>query len=250
MTQAKVGWKPYVNPIVPLISSGLGFSYDAFDSISYPGTGNILYDISGNNRNMTISPRVITPGQQINGAVFNTTGGIKRFGFVADGGYGSDSYGGLAYQPSITNGFTFGGWAKTNTNGWFTFQKGADGLYGGWDIQFSLASTSVYMVMLNTQSQGVSLSGNITLTNNTWYYVICQYVHNVGLRIYVNGVLANSLNQANLQMANRGTGWTINAAASSVKGSSIISTFHMYTRVLTSEEILQNFNSNKTRYGY
>ena len=130
----------------------------------------------------------------------------------------------------LTNSFL-----PTNTNGWFTFQKGADSLYGGWDIQFSLASTSVYMVMLNTQSQGVSLSGNITLTNNTWYYVICQYVHNVGLRIYVNGVLANSLNQANLQMANRGTGWTINAAASSVKGSTIVSTFHMYTRVLTSE---------------
>ena len=250
MAQTKIGWRPYVNPIVPLISSGLGFSYDAFDSTSYPGNGNIFYDISGNNRNMTITPKVIAPGELNLGAAFNTSGGIKRFGFVADGGYGSNSYGGVSYSPSITSGFTFGGWVKTNTNGGYTFQKGADGIYGGWDIIFSVGSDNISFTILNTSYQGVGVSGNIALTNNTWYYVTGQYIHNVGLKIYVNGVLTNTLNQSGLQMVNRGTGWTINSVATNIMGRSIVSTYHMYTRVLTSGEILQNFNSNKSRYGY
>ena len=247
--QARVGWR--IPPLYPsFVTSGLTFSFDAYDSTSYPGTGNIWYDISGNNRNMTISPQVITPGQTDNGAAWNTSGGIKRFGFGVDGGYGGNSYGGFSYSPSITSGLTFGGWAKTNTSGAYTFVKGADGIYGGWDMQFSLGSTSVGMVILNTSYQGVGLSGNISLSNNTWYYIVGQYIHNVGLKIYVNGVLTNTLNQSGLQMVNRGTGWTINAVTSTIIGKSIVSTYHMYTRILSADEILQNFNSNKTRYGY
>jgi hypothetical protein len=247
--QVKVGVKP--TPPPTFVTSGLRFSYDAFNPTSYSGSGNTWYDISGNNRNMTIYPSVIQAGQVfVNGAAWNTSGGIKRFGFVTDSGYGSNSYGGLSLSDNITTGLTFGGWAKTNTYGAYTFCKGMDGVYGGWDMQFSLGATSLGLTILNTSYQGVGLSANLTLTNNTWYYIIGQYIHNVGLKIYVNGVLANTLNQTGLQMVNRGTGWTINAITNTIKGQSSVSTYHMYNRILTDSEISTNFLSQKSRYGY
>ena len=249
--QVKVGFK--TPPLYPsFVTSGLTFSFDAYNTTSYPGTGNIWYDISGNNRNMTLSPQVVYPvGTMALGPVWNNTGGIKRFSFnQGDGGWGTGAYAGFSYSPSITNGFTFGGWAKTLTNGSNTFVKGVDGRYGGWDMIFSLGSTSVGLTILNTSYQGVGLNGNITLTNNTWYYIIAQYIHNVGLKIYVNGVLANSLNQPGLRIVNRGTGWAITNVATNITGNAAVSTYHMYTRILDDSEILQNFNAYKSRYGY
>jgi hypothetical protein len=252
MSSAKVGWR--TPPLFPsLVTSGLGFSYDAYDSTSYPGTGNILYDISGNNRNMTLLQAVLPAGSITNSNIGWQSTGIKSFifNYPVGGSSGSNSYGRVPLTTTDSLSYTFGGWVQNVSGGAYTFQKGMDSIYGGWAITLSVGDNSVGLTIINASSQGVSLAGNTTLINNQWYYIIGQYIHNSGLKIFVNGSLVNSMSQGATQISLRNSpGWTISGIASNVYGRSVISTYHMYNRVLIEAEILQNFNSNKTRYGY
>jgi hypothetical protein len=251
--QVKLGVR--IPPLYPaFVTSGLGFSYDAFDSASYPGTGNIFYDTSGNNRNMTLLNQVLPSGTPSGSNISYVNTGIKRlvFNYSAGGSNGSNSYGKVPLSTTIdANGYTFGGWVQNITGGGYTFQKGMDGVYGGWAITLSVGDASASMGIINANSQYVGFGSNLTLTSNQWYYVVGQYVHNTSLKIYVNGVLANTVNQTTTQISLRNSpGWTISGVATNIQGKSVVSTFHTYNRVLTSDEILQNFNSNKSRYGY
>ena len=250
--QGRVGFR--TPPLFPsFVTSGLTFSYDTYNSTSYPGTGNIWYDISGNNRNMTLLQQVLTAGTPSGSNIGWHSTGIKRlvFNYSVGGSNGSNSHGRVPVTTTDSLGYTFGGWVQNIPGGGYTFQKGMDSVYGGWSMSLSVGNNAVSLGIINASSQYVGLNGNIALTSDQWYYVVGQYTHNSSLKIYVNGVLANTINQGATQISLRNSpGWTISASATNVMGKSVISTYHMYNRILSADEILQNFNSNKTRYGY
>lgn len=247
----KVGWRS--TPMYPeFITDGLKFSYDTFSTSSYPGSGTTFYDISGQNNHMTLFMQVLPAGSSSNSNIGWEATGIKRFYFnYSPYSSGGNSYGRVPLSTTDSLGYTFGGWVQNVTGGSYTFQKGMDGVYGGWSLALSVGSNGVSLGSINTSSKYVGVSGNITLTDNQWYYVVGQYIHNTSLKIFVNGVLANSINQGVNQISLRNSpGWTISAPSNSLRGRSVVSTYHMYNRILDESEILQNFNSNKTRYGY
>jgi hypothetical protein len=251
--QVKVGVR--IPPLYPsFVTSGLTFSYDTYNVSSYPGTGNIFYDISGKGNNMIFNNSVAqTIGTEGGNNIDWNPNGIKNFVFnySAFGSNGSNSYGRVPLTTTDSLGYTFGGWVQNVSGGAYTFQKGMDSVYGGWAITLSVGNNSAGLTIINASSQGVSLAGNTTLINNQWYYIVGQYIHNSGLKIYVNGNLTNSMTQGSTQISLRNSpGWTIAGIASNIIGRSVISTYHMYNRNLSDSEILQNFNSNKTRYGY
>ncbi|CAB4155235.1 hypothetical protein UFOVP1307_216 [uncultured Caudovirales phage] len=80
--------------------------------------------------------------------------------------------------------------------------------------------------------------------NNISMYTVTLY--STGQQIYVNGVLRNTISQAyvanfnTIRLATRvaDNWWNGNCYA-----------FSMYDRILTSQEILQNYNATKTRFG-
>ena len=249
--QVKVGVQP--TPPPTFATSGLKFNYDTYNVSSYPGTGNIFYDISGQGNNMTLLQAVLPAGSITNSNIGWQSTGIKSFifNYTVGGSSGSNSYGRVPLTTTDSLSYTFGGWVQNVSGGAYTFQKGMDSIYGGWAITLSVGDNSVGLTIINASSQGVSLAGNTTLINNQWYYIVGQYIHNSGLKIYVNGNLTNSMSQGSNQISLRNSpGWTISGIAANIYGRSVISTYHMYNRVLTNSEISNNFLSQKSRYGY
>ena len=97
---------------------------------------------------------------------------------------------------------------------------------------------------------GNDTGGNIPLSANTWYHICWVFNYDTKLKqIYVNGVFDTSGGAVGYS----GTGSNTEigrypwATAHLMNGA--ISTVALYSRVLSSTEILKNFNAQKSRYG-
>jgi hypothetical protein len=103
----------------------------------------------------------------------------------------------------------------------------------------------------NNSYAAVSASST-TLSTNTWYHVVGTYKKNDAAKIYVNGALINSTtgsvdkdivydttNRFNIGQSNINSSW--------MDGQ--ISLAKIYNRALTADEVAQNFNALRGRYG-
>ena len=77
------------NLTYPLITTDLALRLDAGDSNSYPGSGNIWYDISGNNRNMTLNN---SPSYSTNNGGILQFNGTNQTGNLNTMNYSSNSF--------------------------------------------------------------------------------------------------------------------------------------------------------------
>ena len=88
-----------------------------------------------------------------------------------------------------------------------------------------------------------------TINLNTWYYAALTFNTTDGMKLYINGVLDSSYT-AN-KGAHPGTG-TINVAT--FNGGNLmngrISKVYCYNTSLTGPEVLQNFNADKSEFGF
>jgi hypothetical protein len=92
-------------------------------------------------------------------------------------------------------------------------------------------------------------STGINIADNTWKNVVLTYQSGVsnGTRIYINGVSVLTTTITILNQINNLFGGA--EANASQFASCQISSLNMYNRVLSAQEILQNYNSIKKRYG-
>jgi hypothetical protein len=230
-----------------IITNGLVLNVDAGFTPSYPTSGVTWYDVSVSNINGTL----------INGPTFNTeSGGNIVFDGVDDYvNVGSSTPSSLIGNPS----FSIGGWFKRSgdwSNG-ATWGIGGDGGSQGinsWNFN-------------NTNEISIDLWGTSTYTTNQtyssteWKYIIWTYngssFTTSNIIIYINGTPYTGPSLSIL----RGGGGTPNINSSGIVlgragrntfqyyGKPIISTFLTYNRVLSSQEVLQNYNATKSRYG-
>jgi hypothetical protein len=211
-----------------IVTDGLVLSLDAANTKSYPGSGTVWTDLSGNGSNGTL----------INGPTFSSVNGGS---IVFDGS--ND------YAPIGTTGFPFGtspgtlsAWANVNT---------ISGLH--WIISYGTANTnqSRFLGTINSVYyfggyNGVDITYNGAIPN-VWFNMVGVY-DGTNASMYINGVLvvgpsARSWNTVpgNAQIGrqtNTGEYWSGNIAQASI-----------YNRVLSASEIAQNFNATKGRFG-
>ena len=237
------GQNNYVAPIATsqaseFVTGGLVLNLDAANSSSYSGTGTTWVDTSGSNNNCTL---------------YNTTpltaASPTYFSFNGSNSY-AKSNSALSFGIASNNAITVEGWVYVSFNSydfWFTsnvnsgdctYRFGSDG--GGrlyWDMG---------------QHNDRNYSG-FSFTNNTWAYVVFTGGLESGAivtRIYVNGNLITTQNEGITTLPNTneyfiGTG----ESSSSHNFSGRIAIVRLYNRALSSSEVLQNFNSSKTRFG-
>ena len=88
------------------------------------------------------------------------------------------------------------------------------------------------------------------MSNDTWYYVVGVWSAGASINIYVNGYLetTNATTRTNLRTS--GIGWSLMRGNGGSYSNGSVSEFSVYPRVLTGPEILNNFELNKTKYGY
>jgi hypothetical protein len=210
-----------------VVTDGLVLALDAGVSRSYPGSGATWTDLSGNGNNGTL----------VNGVGYNSSnGGALSFDGVND-------YVNLGTQSNLTGliDISVSGWSRnsgtiitryyntTSGNGWFLSSSS----FGGRE----------------NVSQYISVPSGYTPSIGEWGYYVGTKSGNVW-SIYVNGILANSITIGNgtTPFANN-----VMYVAAYPHFSSYfninVSQVSIYNRALTPQEIQQNFNAQRGRFG-
>ena len=224
-----------------IVSDGLVLCLDAANPRSYSGAGSTWSDLSGNGNNGTFGPGTAAP------AFGGDNGGYLDFD-------GSDDYGDVgSITPNIGD-FTVG----------FIYQLTGAGGRGGLFERRSLSPGNGFslgqggagnwaMTVSGTSNFNNSVSVNFTYPSlNTWYYDVAVYSSGNTLTNYRNGTFVSSstgVSQGNLSTQGTRTNFLIANRDNNTSLPCKVALVNCYNRALTPQEIRQNFNATRGRYG-
>lgn len=232
---------PNINP------TGLMLALDATNSRSYPGTGNTWYDVSGNNYNFTLNN---TPSYTThkNTPCFTTIAGSSQ-NFVRNGSYTQDFASNATIfivMSSISNN-GFGGCSRILA---CSAGEVTDVDYANY---FCLASCdeSRYGLWYKTSPGGLYSTSVLKTANDDFKIITLRWTANSTVQYFVNGIqeatssITTAFNYASV------TRMTIcsNANASQQFATLRIAGVYMYARNMSDNEIKQNYNALRVRYG-
>lgn len=215
-----------------IISDGLVCYLDAGNTKSYPGSGTAWYDLSKNN---------IT-GTLVGGASFNSS----NLGSIA-----FDGVNGKVTFPNITvstsNGITIEVWFKTSSGTKYQDIFDMADAYGVWMVtNYSGAGTGKIVTSFNTLTGYISSNYSI----NQWYCVVLAGSGTSNFQ-YVNGVLTGTASQTVASSINFNTARIGNVdgdrASEYLVGN--VASLKIYNRLLSSIEVLKNYNSARVKFG-
>jgi hypothetical protein len=208
-----------------IIQNGLILDVDAAVPRSYSGTGLTANGLIGG-----------IGGTLVNGVGFGTT---NNGFFTFDGSNDYINFGNSSTLQQTSG--TLSAWAKTSSaGGGYRGIIAKQGSYG-------LFYTDSVLVTYDWAADAGRSTG-INIADNTWKNVVLTYQSGVsnGTSIYINGVLVLTTTiTIQSQVANLFGGAEANA---SQFAACQISSFNMYNRALTAQEVLQNYNATKGRY--
>lgn len=221
-----------------IVTDGLVFNMDFGNTKCYSGTGSTCTDLSGNS----------FIGELINTPTFQSTINNKHFSFSTNRL--------IRVQNSTilnTNTVSVEVWFKTNatTQNGFWFEKGTV------NTQYSLFQEGTSIAWRHNIS-GVGLTTlytntvNMGITTSSWFQIVGTYTS--GSRIvYLNGIAKNSDTRTGTISVNN-NGMSIGAYGGYSGGRSYyyngnIAIVKIYNKALTVNEIQQNYNVLKGRFG-
>jgi hypothetical protein len=222
-----------VNTRNSIVTNGLVLALDAGNTKSYTSGSTTWRDISGNNNS----------GSLTNGPTFDSNNGGS---IVFDG---VNDYVDISTTPNLTNPLTICAFVNTSVT------TGSNQvIYGpsanGQDNWLSISNNNAQIFA--TQAQDVnnfSITGTTTIRANAWYH-ITGIVNNNVISLYINGVFeaASSVQAFTIggwnsaaRIGQRATGqFPFNGRIANICG---------YNRALSQQEITQNYNATKTRFG-
>ena len=229
-----------------IVTSGLVLALDAANKVSYPGTGIGWYDLSAN----------IHSGSLKNGPTFNGGNGGS---IVFDG---TDDYVPTTLDLSWnnTNSVSISMWIKTAN---LSQSKGFLGT-GNFEWQFRqgyYGGANSDLVFVYWDNTGNHTNGSIPLMTNffdntSWKHLVMTWNNsNSTILFYKNGTQIfsqvygdPSVNRVSSQLMQLGGNvYSWDGAGAYWNGS--FSNIQTYNRVLSTTEVLQNYNATKTRFG-
>jgi hypothetical protein len=133
--------------------------------------------------------------------------------------------------------------------------RGNDASGNGWSLLLSKESDNKFAVGTVTLQPGsfpinVTAVSSTVMSNDTWYYIIGVWNAGNSINIYVNGSLETTNATSRTSLRTSGIGWTLMRGNASDYTNGSVSEFIVYQSVLSGTDILNNFNSNKSKYGY
>jgi len=216
-----------------IVTNGLTLNLDASWYLSYSGTGTNWKDLSSRNNNLTL---VNSPLLKTDNSVYFSIDNTDDFGYI-------DVTSGSGLGDSNSN--TLCMWVKNINNNFLM-----NGKYG------SHFGYGFYSGGLLKNSSG-EVGPSITPYYNKSYWTHLTAVWDSGnsqTRLYINGELTGTSSVSYFSNANGGRiviGGAYNSNGTLNKEGSVdIACYHQYNRVLTNTEIVQNFNAQKTRFGF
>jgi hypothetical protein len=214
-----------------IVNSGIIVYLDVANTFSYVSGSLNLLDLTNNKNN----------GVLTNGPTYGNENGGS---FIFDG---IDDYIDIAYSATFqTNNFTFCVWCNPSVNLDSIIASFETNIRGraGWGLRLSNTGSTWGFAMSNA----IRLNGG-TVDLNYWQYV-CGTYNGSNITLYKNGY----------QIGVTGSSTTMNSTSpirvGRFAGSSVIpnfngkiSTFQFYNATLSAEDILKNYNSQKSRFG-
>ena len=240
-----------------IVTDGLVLHLDAANTKSYPGNGNIWYDLSGRNNHFTLVNNPVVE----NGSFNFTTNEYAALTITSSNVQVPEL---LPDNESFTVEVTYK-YSTSGSNGKFI----GTGNYGrgGWNI--GVGSSQFNQIIFSSYDErctdGVNCQynrGNVTynITHNTTSFFFYQLVYNYGIKttsIYVNGILGASVfdntygTSPNPQGLGNASSFVIGLNTQGGWGSKKgnCGCVRYYNRALSAQEVLQNYNTTKTRFG-
>jgi hypothetical protein len=211
-----------------IVTDGLVLWLDAANTKSYVSGSATWNDISRGGNNGTL----------INGPIFNTGSGGS---IVFDG---NNDYGIIPQNTAFDfNTFTCAAWIRTPTNGrCISFIGGA---LSGYKYYFGIHTNNALRINYDNVA---AINGTINVATNNWVYVTITYSSPTTV-LYVNGTadLTSTAMSGSLKTLNGAT-YMGSTLGNTEFFSGSISQTSIYNRALTSQEVLQNYNSLKSRF--
>jgi hypothetical protein len=232
---------PTSTPAVP-VTTNLVLYYDPSNLSSYPGTGTTINDLSGNGLNGSMSGITYTsPYFSYNG----TSSQIR----VADN---------ALLEPGSGD-WTMEVWVNQSVSGNDIVLAKVDNGGDVTDMSYSIRTTNTtYYAQLGSGSgTGPTLfvnSTNYVGTLNTWYQIVYVFTNVAAntLQTFVNGVSIGTVSH-NLPSILNSTNplyiGSYNGGEYSQWFDGKIGITRLYNASLTSTQVLQNFNADKSKYG-
>jgi hypothetical protein len=208
-----------------IVTRGLIFSYDAGSLDSYPQTGSVWYDLTTNTNNGTLT----------NGPTFNSSNGGS---IVFDGT--NDSVEVTNSLGTLSN-YTIGYWAYRDTSDKMVIAARTDTRF------YNYGDSSWYY----THSGGAGefyYPKAVSIPLSTWGYWVVVY-NGSNVSIYRQSTLEGSQNTTGTADWTAGMKIGLWTGGNSYAFQGKVAAVHMYNRALTAAEVLQNYNTQKNRFG-
>ena len=210
-----------------IVTDGLTLRLDSSNLASYPGSGSTWTDIAGTEDNITL---INSPTYTSGTPAYFTFNGYSQFG-VSSGVVLTTT----TYTKSVwfyLNATADNNLVSSDTGGHFMYFAGGSKLYSGhadWENYQSYPSTA-----------------NFSLS--TWYNATLTFNTTDGMVLYINGVQDSTYTanknahggDSSTNIATYGGGNLLNGRIAKV---------YCYNRSLTSAEVLQNYNFDKSQFG-
>jgi hypothetical protein len=230
-------WTSYVS----FVTSGLILNYDISNSSSYPGSGTKITDLQANSNATTFNSPTYTSSD----GAYLTFDGSNQY-FTTDTALGSKLN--PANSSKIISIFV---WVYPMDNGVIVSEIGQTTPNSGWhDSQIEMVSGTL---RFSVWSNGTGFASTISTPLNNWYYVGFTY-DGTNLRGYVNGSLAVTSGTISRSTPGASLYYAIAHADFTSLGDGNFSNMRfggmqVYNTALSTNDVLDNYNATKSRFG-
>lgn len=212
-----------------ITTNGLVLALDAGNRKSYPGSGTTWFDLSGNGNNGTLT----------NGPIFDSGSG----GNIAFDGIDDYINCGSMSSVQLSNNFTLSVWHRNINTGYLIDQGDI-----GNDPTGCLEYTNRGLTLGFNNIESVTATGTFTDTSK-WNHVACTFSSGT-VNFYINGIFDSVKITVTTTFSPLGI-LKIGRRAFNTSGIMLgnVSMVNIYNRILSPQEILQNYNATRSRFG-
>jgi hypothetical protein len=232
-------WTSFVP--TPIITTGLILNYDISNQLSYPGSGSTITDLQLNSNSTTFN----SPTYTSSGGSYLTFNGSNQY-FVTNTALGSK----LNPDSSSTIISIFV-WVYPMDNGVIVQEIGQATPNTGWhDSQIEMVLGTIRFSVWQNQP---GFASSISTPLNNWYYVGFTY-DGTNLRGYVNGSLAVTSGTISRSTPGANLYYAIASADGTNLGDGSYANMRfggmqVYNTALSTNDVLNNYNATKSRFG-
>ena len=216
---------------IPVVDSSLLIWLDAAQSKSYPGSGTTWTDLTGRGNN----------GSLIGGPIYTSSNGGS---FLFNGTSQWVNLQQVLSAASLTN-VTLSCWVNTSN-----ITPSQDLISQELCYKYRIQSGTVGVLLGTGSVWTYNYNTAAILNNNTWYNIVLTVASNNVANVYVNGNLINSTSLSGFTLGNNADyaniGTYNNSSGEEITGN--VSQAMIYSRALTANEIVINYNALAPRY--